>query len=429
MTHSLASNAELGVHADLAVKAAFTLERGSTTQVKRQSVSILGSTGSVGINALDVIQQHPERFQVYALAAHRQASLMLRQCQAFQPRYAVLSDESAAEQLRNDLRALGSQTQVLSGSGALENIVCTDEVDTVVAAIVGAAGLPSTYAAIAAGKKVLLANKEALVMAGHLLMPLAAQTGACILPIDSEHNAIFQCLPTACQQPSQQDLKNYGIRKLLLTASGGPFRNFSAAQLAQVTPAQACAHPIWNMGTKISVDSATLMNKGLELIEACWLFAVQPTQIQVVVHAEGIVHSLVEYIDGSVLAQLAMPDMRIPLAHALAWPQRLQSGAATLDLLGKSLHFDAPCLQRFPCLGLAQQAFMSGKGAPIVLNAANEIAVDAFLTHQLAFTDIAKLIVRVLETVPTAHCDSLASILALDAEARQVSRAYLQAKI
>jgi 1-deoxy-D-xylulose-5-phosphate reductoisomerase len=400
----------------------------AAVNTKLQSVTILGATGSVGIHALDVIQQHPERFQVYALAAHRNASLMLTQCQTHQPRYAVLMDEVAAERLREDLRAVGSSTQVMCGNGALDSIVSTDEVDTVVAAIVGAAGLPSTYAAIAAGKKVLLANKEALVMAGHVLMPLAQKTGACILPIDSEHNAIFQCLPTACQQPAQQDLKKFGVRKLLLTASGGPFRNFSEAQLAQVTPAQACAHPIWNMGAKISVDSATLMNKGLELIEACWLFAVQPSQIQVVVHAQGIVHSLVEYIDGSVLAQLATPDMRIPLAHALAWPDRIPSGAEPLDLLSQQLNFDAPCLQRFPCLGLAQQAFVSGQGAPIVLNAANEMAVAAFLAQEMAFTDIPNMIVQILERVPAANCDSLAAILALDSQARQVSRAYLHSK-
>ena len=327
-----------------------------------------------------------------------------------------------------ELRALGSSTQVLCGQQALETIASTEEVDTVVAAIVGAAGLPSTYAAIAAGKKVLLANKEALVMAGHLLLPLAAHSGACILPIDSEHNAIFQCLPSACQQQAQLGLHDYGIRKLLLTASGGPFRTFSDAQLAKVTPEQACAHPIWNMGAKISVDSATLMNKGLELIEACWLFAVQPSQIQVVVHAEGIVHSLVEYVDGSVLAQLATADMRIPLAHALAWPDRILSGADSLSLLGKQLNFDAPCLQRFPCLALAQQAFIQGQGAPIVLNAANEMAVAAFLVHQIAFTEIANMIVRILETTPAASCDSLAAILALDEQARQVSRTYLQTR-
>ncbi len=410
----------------------------SPLTIKPQRISILGATGSVGINALDVIGQHPERFQVYAVAANRNFSMMLAQCLTHQPRYAVLIDAAAAEQLRLVLRDAGSETQVLCGDDALQKIVAADEVDTVVAAIVGAAGLPSTYAAIAAGKKVLLANKEALVMAGHLLMPLAAQSGACILPIDSEHNAIFQCLPSACQQRAYRGLQDdcglqgyrgvqdYGIRKLLLTASGGPFRTWTQDQLASVTPQQACAHPIWNMGAKISVDSATLMNKGLELIEACWLFAVQPAQIQVVVHAEGIVHSLVEYIDGSVLAQLATPDMRIPLAHALAWPERIHSGATSLDLLGKALHFDAPCLQRFPCLDLAQQAFLTGQGASIVLNAANEMAVAAFLKNQIAFTDIAAMITQVLETVSTSRCDSLAAILALDEQARQASCAYLQ---
>ncbi len=385
---------------------------------KKQQISILGATGSVGINALDVIRQHPQRFQVYALAAHRNFSLMFEQCRIHQPRYAVLTDESAAEQLRAQLIKSGADTQVLSGSDALQVVVSDPEVNTVIAAIVGAAGLPSTYAAIAAGKKVLLANKEALVMAGHLLMPLAAKTGACILPIDSEHNAIFQCLPSACQQQAQSAVRDYGIRKLLLTASGGPFRGWTPAQLQAVTPAQACAHPIWNMGAKISVDSATLMNKGLELIEACWLFAVQPSQIQVVVHPDGIVHSMVEYLDGSVLAQLATPDMRIPLAHALAWPERITSGAEPLDLLGKNLRFEAPDLACFPCLDLARQAFVAAKGAPIVLNAANEMAVAAFLKGDIGFTDIAPMIEQALEKVSADHCDSLAAIVELDAKTR-----------
>lgn len=421
--------------------------------MKLQSVSILGATGSVGAHALQVIACHPQRFKVYALAAQRNVAQMLIDCQRFQPRYVVLTDAIAADQLRNQLHQLGSATEVLSGMQALNQVASAAEVDTVIAAIVGAAGLPSTYAAVQAGKKILLANKEAMVMAGHLLMPLAAKHGACLLPIDSEHNAIFQCLPTAHQQfllqaPRLQqsvlqqnssyeskrcaesnvadvDIHNFGIHKLVLTASGGPFRTWSAEQLVKVTPQQACQHPVWNMGAKISVDSATLMNKGLELIEACWLFAVTPAQVEIVVHPQGIVHSLVEYADGSILAQMATADMRIPIAHALAWPERMASGAETLSLLGKSLHFEAPRVDVFPCLSLAEQAWRAGGGAAIVLNAANEVAVSAFLAGKLGFTDIAGLLTDMLAAVAPQDCASLADILQLDSEVRHLTYEYL----
>lgn len=385
-------------------------------------VTILGSTGSVGINVLDVIAQHPQDFQVFALCANTNAALLLEQCKTHRPRYAVLRDADAAAELENQLKNIESNTQVLQGEAAIGEMAAHPQTDTLVAAIVGAAGLLPTFAAIEAGKRVLLANKESLVIAGQILVPKARERGAVILPVDSEHNAIFQCLPSACQS-GQTDLKQEGVRKLVLTASGGPFRQLMQDQLEQVTPAQACHHPVWQMGAKISVDSATLMNKGLELIEACWLFDMAPDQVEVVVHPNGVVHSLVEYCDGSILAQLASADMRIPIAHALSWPKRMTSGAQYLDIQSLSqLHFEPPRLACFPCLTLAREAMIAGGCAPVVLNAANEEAVAAFLAEKIRFTEIARVIENVLENNLQLPVNTLKAVLAVDQQARMLAR-------
>src|SRR5512134_912 len=340
-----------------------------------QRITILGATGSIGASTLDVIARHPGRFQVFALTAQRQTERLLAQCLAFQPRYAVMLDERSAQDLRRRLAGQGARTEVLWGMEALERVAADPEVDSVMAAIVGAAGLRPTLAAARAGKRVLLANKETLVMAGRIFMDAVEQHDAELLPIDSEHNAIFQVLPAR----SRGGLEAAGVRRILLTASGGPFRTAPREQLERVTPEQACAHPNWVMGRKISVDSATLMNKGLEVIEAHWLFGARAEQIQVVVHPQSIVHSLVEYVDGSVLAQLGNPDMRTPIAYALGYPERIEAGVTPMNLLGVgSLDFEAPDLERFPCLGLAYQALRAEGTAPAMLNAANEVAVAAF---------------------------------------------------
>jgi 1-deoxy-D-xylulose-5-phosphate reductoisomerase len=381
-------------------------------------VSVLGSTGSIGVSTLDVIARHSDRFAVFALAANTSVEALRAQCLAFQPRYAVMADAASAEKLRSRLPA-DCGIEVLQGAGGLEQVVTDARVDAVMAAIVGAAGLHSTLAAAKAGKTVLLANKESLVMGGHLLMQAVRESGARLLPIDSEHNAIFQCMPleAGSTTPSLS-----GVSKVLLTASGGPFREWTAAQMAAATPAQACAHPNWSMGRKISVDSASLMNKGLELIEACWLFDLTPELIEVVVHPQSIIHSLVQYRDGSVLAQLGNPDMRTPIAHALGWPERLQSGVAPLDLvaLGR-LDFQAPDELRFPCLRLAREAVVTGGTAMAVCNAANEVAVAAFLDQKLGFTAIPRVIERTLERVSVLEPDSLAVVESADIEARQVA--------
>lgn len=385
-----------------------------------QSITVLGATGSVGTSTLDVISRH-DHFRVYALSAHSNTALLLSQCLQFEPQYAVLTDEDAAESLRLQLRKAGSQTEVQWGAEALSRIASDADVDVVMAAIVGAAGLLPALAAAQSGKKVLLANKESLVMAGELFMQAAVASGAVILPIDSEHNAIFQCLPAPAQS-ARGNLAGQGVRKVLLTASGGPFLHTPVEQLHEVTPAQACKHPNWDMGRKISVDSASMMNKGLEFIEACYLFDLAPEAVEVVIHPQSIVHSMVEYTDGSVLAQLGSPDMRVPIAHALAWPERIASGADFLSLVtSPDLQFLAPDLSRFPCLQLGMDAARQGGYAPACLNAANEIAVAAFLAGQIRFTDIPRVISGTLAQITCRQPVSIAMIQQLDAEARAVA--------
>jgi len=387
-------------------------------------ISVLGATGSIGKSTLDVLRRHQDLFQIVALTANRDIDQLFQQCCEFQPRYAVMADADAAEQLHLRLQNSGTTTQVLTGNEGLEQVVVLPEVDYVMAAIVGAAGLLPTLAAARAGKRVLLANKEALVMSGQLFMDEIERSGALLLPIDSEHNALFQCLPSNYQQ----GMAAVGVRRLLLTASGGPFRQHTRDQLSDVTPDQACAHPNWSMGRKISVDSATMMNKGLELIEACWLFDVNPAQVQVVIHPQSIIHSLVEYIDGSMLAQMGCADMRIPIAHALAWPQRIDSGVASLDLFDVAqLNFEAPDFDRFPCLSLACQAADAGGTAPAILNAANEVAVSAFLAGDLAFTVIPAVIDAALSHVPVIDAATLAVVLEADQQARGVAAEFLAA--
>ena len=386
-----------------------------------KTITVLGSTGSIGVSTLDVIQRHPEQYQVFALTAHSRMEELFQQVQQFNPRYAVMGDEQQAQTLRNRLQQVGSDTEVLSGPDALVNVAEHAEVDYVMAAIVGAAGLLPTLAAVKQGKRVLLANKEALVMSGQLFMDAVAASGAELLPIDSEHNAIYQCLPQG------QAVMQKGVAKILLTGSGGPFRNLPLDQFQQVTPDQACAHPNWSMGRKISVDSATMMNKGLEFIEACWLFAASTDQVEVVVHPQSVIHSMVQYVDGSVLAQMGNPDMRTPIAYGLAWPDRIEAGVDTLDFVKVAqLDFQAPDEQRFPCLRLAREAMDTGKTAPAVLNAANEEAVAAFLDNQVPFTTIAQVNQQVLERVQLLDAADIESVLAADQEARIVAKALLK---
>jgi 1-deoxy-D-xylulose-5-phosphate reductoisomerase len=385
-------------------------------------VTILGATGSIGINTLDVLGLHPERFTVVALTGNRDVDGLYRQCLQWRPAYAVLVDPAAAGRLSRQLRSAGSNTRVLSGAAALEEVVRLPETDYVMAAIVGAAGLAPTLAAARAGKRVLLANKESLVMAGRIFMDEIRRHGAELLPIDSEHNALFQCMPA----DGGGTLAERGVTRILLTGSGGPFRETPLAQLPLMTPAQACAHPNWEMGRKISVDSATMMNKGLEVIEACWLFNATLEQIQVVIHPQSVIHSLVEYADGSVLAQLSNPDMRTPIAHALAWPQRMAAGVAALDLVQVGrLDFQAPDYNRFPCLRLALAAMAAGGAAPAALNAANEVAVQAFLERRIRFTDIPPVIEYTLERVTPCEPVSLAVILASDTQARRIAQEWI----
>lgn len=381
-----------------------------------QNLTVLGATGSIGLSTLDVVARHPDRYRVFALSAHSRIDELAGLCALHQPRYAVVCQEADAENLRAQLRGRGVATEVLCGPQSLEFVSAHPEVDAVMAAIVGAAGLLPNLAAVRAGKRVLLANKESLVMSGALFMQAVREHGATLLPIDSEHNAIFQCLP----RDFGQGLAQVGVTRILLTASGGPFRRFSLAEMEHVTPDQACKHPKWSMGRKISVDSATLMNKGLEFIEACWLFNARPEQVQVVVHPQSIIHSMVQYSDGSTLAQLGNPDMRTPIAHGLAWPERIPSGVAPLDLMASgSLDFEAPDELRFPCLRLAREAMLAGGTAPAVLNAANEVAVAAFLDKRLKFTDIPGLIEQVLTELPMMDAGNLDTILAADQAARE----------
>jgi len=386
-------------------------------------VCVLGATGSIGINTLDVVARHNDKFQVVALTAHRQVGKMVELCRQHRPHYAVMADPQAADELRQRLSVSGLDVEVLAGVASLEQAASLDEVDYVMAAIVGAAGLQPTLAAARAGKRVLLANKEALVMSGHLFMDEIRASGAELLPIDSEHNAIFQSMPS----DYSRGLAETGVRRILLTASGGPFRAKSLDELKQVTPEQACAHPNWVMGRKISVDSATMMNKGLELIEACWLFDAAPEQVQVVVHPQSMIHSMVEYVDGSIISQMGNPDMRIPIAHAMAWPARMDSGDGGLDIFQVArLDFEAPDEQRFPCLRLAREAIIAGGTAPAILNAANEMAVEAFLNGRLAFLEIPRVIEYALERVDNRAADSLEIILSQDAAAREVAGQLIQ---
>jgi 1-deoxy-D-xylulose-5-phosphate reductoisomerase len=383
-----------------------------------RKVALLGATGSIGASALDVIARHPDRFEVEALSAHSQVDALLDLCDRFKPRRAVIADPARYAELRDGLAARGLATQAAAGSDALDEIAADPASDTVIAAIVGAAGMASTLAAARAGKRLLLANKESVVLAGAVLTKLAREHGACLLPVDSEHNAIFQCLPA--------DSRHGGVRRLLLTASGGPFRGRARESLRAVTPDEACAHPNWVMGRKISVDSATLMNKGLEVIEAHHLFEIPAERIEVVVHPQSVIHSLVDYVDGSVLAQLGNPDMRTALAHALAWPDRIESGVAPLDLPQLArFDFEAPDLAAFPALGLAYAALRAGGTAPAILNAANEVAVAAFLSGQLGFLGIPELIERTLADVPAEPADDLAVLLASDSRARRMAEQHL----
>ena len=385
---------------------------------KPSRLVILGSTGSIGVSTLDVVARHPSRFSVVALTAHSNVTVMAEQCTRFQPQYAVMVEAEAAAQLEQQLKQTAPDVKVLAGAESLVSVAGLADADTVMAAIVGAAGLLPTLEAARHGKRVMLANKEALVMSGALFMQAVRDHDALLLPIDSEHNAILQCLPD-----------NYvvgevprGVRKIMLTASGGPFRTLPLEHLAAVTPEQAIDHPNWEMGRKISVDSATMMNKGLEVIEACWLFGLPLERIDVVLHPQSLIHSLVEYEDGSVLAQMGNPDMRIPISHALGWPDRIQSGANSLDLLAAGdLQFEAPDLSRYPCLSLAFEAWQAGGTAPAILNAANEVAVQAFLEGLIPFTAIHTVIQKTLKQCAVSKADSLEVILDADAFARDVS--------
>jgi 1-deoxy-D-xylulose-5-phosphate reductoisomerase len=388
-------------------------------------IAILGSTGSIGVNTLDVIRAHPDRFKVFALTASKQVDLLAEQCIEFAPSIAVIGDAQGATKLSALLLEKGIHTQVLYGPEALVTAVTDSGCDTVMAAIVGAAGLVPTLAAAKAGKRVLLANKEALVMSGHLFMQAMKAGGGELLPIDSEHNAIFQCLPDQFTKAPQPAL---GVEELWLTASGGPFRNTPLEELRAITPAQACAHPNWVMGRKISVDSATMMNKGLEVIEAFWLFGLPLEKIKVLIHPQSVVHSMVRYVDGSVMAQLGQPDMRTPIAYGLAWPERIEAGVAALNLTQlASLSFSEPDLERFPCLALAFTAAKTGGIAPTVLNAANEIAVAAFLDEGMPYLQIPQVVEKTLNAIQVSSVDSLEVILEIDAQARRAARDFIKA--
>ena len=389
-----------------------------------QAVTVLGATGSIGQSTLDVIARHPDRFSVYALTAHSRVDELADCCRLHRPEVAVVGTEVDAARLRELLADMDRPPEVRFGPDALVGVSEATEVDQVMAAIVGAAGLAGSLAAARAGKRVLLANKEALVMAGPVFMDAVRNAGAELLPIDSEHNALFQCMPAGYTT----GMRAAGVRRLLLTASGGPFREREPASLAGVTPEEAVAHPNWSMGQKISVDSATMMNKGLELIEACWLFDVSPDDVDIVIHPESIIHSLVEYVDGSVLAQLGEPDMRTPIANGMAWPERIESGVASLDLIERArLRFEAPDPERFPCLALAAEAARLGGTAPAVLNAANEIAVAAFLARRVGYLAIPAIIESSLAAVPPVAVNALEEVLAADEEARARAEELLAA--
>ncbi|OGB23510.1 MAG: 1-deoxy-D-xylulose-5-phosphate reductoisomerase [Burkholderiales bacterium RIFCSPLOWO2_02_FULL_57_36] len=388
-----------------------------------QHITILGATGSIGVSTLDVIARHPDRYAIHGLTAHSRVEELAAQCERFLPKVAVVGSANAAQRLQALLAARGVRTQVEYGAEALCAVASAPECDTVMAAIVGAAGLPPTLAAARAGKKILLANKEALVMSGQLFIDAIASSGATLLPIDSEHNAIFQCLP----RPYQRSPAQHGIAKILLTASGGPFLTRAVDTLAAVTPEEAVAHPNWVMGRKISVDSATMMNKGLEVIEAHWLFGASANQIDVLIHPQSVIHSMVSYVDGSVLAQLGNPDMRTPIAHALAYPERIASGVSQIDLAAVAqLCFERPDFDRFPCLKLAYDALTAGGTAPAILNAANEVAVQSFLNREIGFRMIDQLIARVMDTLPHREATTIDDVLDQDRSARELAYSYIQ---
>ncbi|NNE38739.1 MAG: 1-deoxy-D-xylulose-5-phosphate reductoisomerase [Gammaproteobacteria bacterium] len=383
-----------------------------------KGITILGATGSIGLSTLNVLEQHPDKYQLIALTADKNVERLYEQCLTWHPKYAVMADEESADKLRDLLSNQDADIEVLAGEEGLITVASLPETDYVMAAIVGAAGLLPTLAAARAGKRVLLANKESLVMSGQLFMDAIHENGAELLPIDSEHNAIFQCLPTSLDH----SLNNMGITRILITASGGPFRCTPIKELSAVTPEQACDHPNWNMGKKISVDSATMMNKGLEIIEACWLFNAKPEQLQVVIHPQSVIHSMVEYEDGSILAQLGNPDMRTPIAHALAWPERISSGVKSLDLFDIArLDFEYADYQRFPCLKLAADAMHAGGTSTTILNAANEIAVFRFLQGRIRFTDIAKIVEMTLTSIQSSNANTIECVLDADKSARQYS--------
>jgi 1-deoxy-D-xylulose-5-phosphate reductoisomerase len=395
-------------------------------EISLKGLCILGSTGSIGINTLDVAARHPDKYKIVALSANSQIDRLIEQCEKYQPEYAVMADDNATAELAQKLKEKNLSVQVLSGNDGLETIASLEQVDYVMAAIVGAAGLKPTLAAARSGKRILLANKEALVMSGQIFMDEVKKNNAELLPIDSEHNAIFQCMP----EDYEKGLAQSGITKILLTGSGGPFRTKALSELNNITPDEACAHPNWSMGRKISVDSATMMNKGLEIIEACWLFNTNPDNILVVVHPQSVIHSMVQYSDGSVLAQLGQPDMRIPIAHALSWPDRIESGVEKLDLFSiAKLEFEQPDYERFPCLRLAEESIRKGGTAPAILNAANEVAVASFLDNKLSFIDIAYIVEQTLINLPSRPADSLTEILEDDLAARKEAEQLIHLRV
>ena len=384
-------------------------------------LAVCGSTGSIGVSTLDVVSRNRSRYEIFALTAHSNVEMLAAQCRRWRPRFAVMADDSAAMRLAAVLSSEEPKTEVLAGASGLQHVAAHPEVDYVMAAIVGGAGLVPTLAAARSGKRVLLANKEALVMSGRLFMDAVRDGGADLLPIDSEHNAIYQCMPAPSADGSER-----GVRRILLTGSGGPFRTRDPESLHDVTPDDACAHPNWSMGRKISVDSATMMNKGLEVIEACWLFDTGPRSLEVVVHPQSVIHSMVEYEDGSVLAQLGNPDMRTPIAHALAWPERIESGVAPLDLVSTArLDFEAPDFDRFPCLRLGFEAAEARGSAPAALNAANEVAVAAFLSRRLRFTEIARVAEETVSACAADEPRTLDDVLELDGAARARAAEYI----
>lgn len=387
-----------------------------------EKIVILGSTGSIGCNALEVIKLHKEKYKVFALTANKNVDLLTQQCVDFEPEFVIALNQDANQQLKRNLLALNIKTIVLDDEKSLDWLASHKDTATVISAIVGAAGLMPTMAAANSGKKILLANKETLVMAGELFVKAVKKSNAILIPIDSEHNAILQVLPHS----KKMNYKSNGIRKILLTASGGPFRASSKEELKHVTPKEALKHPNWLMGKKITIDSATMMNKGLEVIEACWLFDIPACDIEVVIHPQSIIHSLVEYIDGSTLAQMGNPDMRTPIAYALSHPERIESGVSGLDLIKtKRLDFEAPDLDKFPCLGLAYKALLMGQSAPTILNAANEVAVDAFLVESITFNQIAELIEFCMSTMKLQPLDSIETVLEVDSKTRQLALSWI----